>query len=82
MVKQLQRQLLMESRNHSSISADEVQDCGNKEQMPMVIRHINNERMIQEKFIKFILCDTGLTKCTVSKDKGKSQMYGTLPTEL
>ena len=49
-----------------SISADEVQDCGNKEQMPLVIRYVSNEKMIQEKFIKFILCDTGLTGSALS----------------
>ena len=34
--------------------------------MPLVIRYVNNERMTQEKFIKFILCDTGLTGSALS----------------
>ena len=44
-----------------AISADEVQDCSNKEQMPLVIRYVNKEKSIQEKFIRYILCDKGLT---------------------
>ena len=41
--------------------ADEVQDCSNKEQMPLVTRYVGRDRKFQEKFVKFVLCDTGLT---------------------
>ena len=35
-----------------AIMADEVQDCSNKEQMPLVIRYVGRDRKIQEKFVK------------------------------
>ena len=40
-----------------SILADEVTDCSNKEQMPLVLRYVDKEGEIQERFIKFIHCD-------------------------
>ena len=42
-----------------SILADEVADCSNKEQMPLVLRYVDPEGEIQERFVKFIHCDTG-----------------------
>ena len=44
-----------------SILADEVRDCSNKEQMPLIIRFVDQKGEIQERFIKFIHCDTGLS---------------------
>ena len=42
-----------------SILADEVTDCSNKEQMPLVIRYVDKSGCIKERFLKYILCDTG-----------------------
>ena len=44
-----------------AVMADEVQDCSNKEQMLSVVRYVDRNSKIQEKFIKFVLCDTDLT---------------------
>ena len=44
-----------------SILADEVTDCSNKEQMPLVIRYVDGNGDIQERFLRFIECDTGVT---------------------
>ncbi len=44
-----------------SILVDEVTDCANKEQMPLVLRYIDQHCEIQERFIKFIHCNTGIS---------------------
>ena len=43
-----------------SIMADEVSDCSNKEQMPLVLRYVDEKGEICERFIKFIHCDDGI----------------------
>ena len=49
-----------------SIMADEAQGCANKEQMPLVIRYVEQGE-IRETFIKFILCNSGLTGLALSE---------------
>ena len=49
-----------------SIMADETQDCANKEQMPLVIQYLEQGE-IREAFIKFILCNSGLTGLALSE---------------
>ena len=44
-----------------SICADEAADCSNKEQMPLVVRFVDQEDNIREEFIDFVLCDEGTT---------------------
>ena len=44
-----------------SVSADEAADCSNKEQLPFVLRYVDEDNEIQERFVDFILCDTGVT---------------------
>ncbi len=44
-----------------SILVDEVTDCANKEQMPLVLRYIDQHCEIQERFIKFIHLNTGIS---------------------
>ena len=44
-----------------SILADEVRDCSNKEQMPLILRYVSKSGEIQERFLKFIHCDSGLS---------------------
>ena len=46
---------------HFSILADEFSFCSNKEQLPLVIRYSDRENNIQERFLKFINCDQGVT---------------------
>ena len=43
-----------------AISADEATDCSNKEQMPFVVRFVDQDNNIREEF-DFILCDEGTT---------------------
>ena len=42
-----------------SVIADEARDCSNQEQMPLIIRYVDEHREIQEMFIAFIKCDQG-----------------------
>ena len=44
-----------------AISADEATDCSNKEQMPFVVRFVDQDNNIREEFLDFILCDEGTT---------------------
>ena len=46
--------------------ADEAQDCSNQEEMPLVIRFVDNGE-IREYFTKFLLCDNGLTGLALSE---------------
>ena len=46
---------------HFSILADEVSVCSNKEQLPLVIRYAHRDNNIQERLLKFIHCDQGVT---------------------
>ena len=49
------------SSKYFSILADEVTDCSTKEQMPLVLRYVDRNREIQERFVKFIHCDSGIS---------------------
>ena len=44
-----------------SVLADEAADCGNKEQMPIVLRYVDNRKEINERFIKYVGCKEGVT---------------------
>ena len=44
-----------------SVIADEAIDCSNKEQMPLILRYVNADDDIEERFLKYIHCNTGLT---------------------
>ena len=43
-----------------SILADEVTDCPTKEQMSLVLCYVDRKREIQEQFVTFIHCDSGI----------------------
>ena len=43
-----------------SILADEVTDCGTREQMPLVLSYAFTNRDIQESFISYTHCDNGI----------------------
>ena len=58
----------IKSSKFYSIMADEVADCSNREQMPLVIRYLDPQNEIQERFVKFISCDKG-TSGEALKDK-------------
>ena len=59
----IQQHILTEVREATcfSLCADEAVDAGNKEQLPLVLRFVDNENQIREEFIQFVLCDTGTT---------------------
>ena len=48
--------------NVFSVIADESRDCSNKEQMPIIIRYVNENREIQESFMAFVECNQGNTR--------------------
>ena len=43
-----------------SVLADQAADCGSKEQMHIVPRHVNSSK-INERFIKYVECEEGVT---------------------
>ena len=44
-----------------SVCADEAADISNKEQLPLVLRFVDESGTIREEFIEFVLCDSGTT---------------------
>ncbi len=38
---------------------DESRDCSNKEQMPLIVRYVNDTSEIQESFLAFVECEHG-----------------------
>ena len=36
-------------------------DASNKEQMPLIIQHVDKQCYVREGFFEFVLCDTGTT---------------------
>ena len=71
--QQIQRKLVAEINNSGnspfySVLADEATDCGKKEQMPIVIRYVDSKNEINERFIKFVNCDTGMTGLALAKN--------------
>ena len=59
----IQAEILQEVRRAKffSISADEACDISNKEQLPLVLRFVDQANHVREEFVDFILCDTGLS---------------------
>ena len=61
---QIERKILDRVRRaqFSSLSADEVIDCSNMEQMAIVLRYVDPENLqIREDLVEFIECDTGIS---------------------
>ena len=42
-----------------TVCADEGTDVANKEQLPLIIRFVDQSGMIREEFLESVLCDTG-----------------------
>ena len=42
-----------------TVCANERTDVANKEQLPLIIRFVDQSGMIREEFLEFVLCDTG-----------------------
>ena len=57
----------MKETTYFSVLFDETQDVSNKEQMPLVLRFVDKNGNIREEFIKFILCDEGISGAAISK---------------
>ena len=47
--------------NFFSILADEASDCGNVEQLSIVVRFVDKKHQIGEKFLGFVPCKTGVS---------------------
>ena len=67
--KQLEQQIVSEVKDsvYFSILADESTDCSKKEQMAVVVRYVGRDDDIEERFLRFIHCKSGLT----GEDLGK-----------
>ena len=50
-----------------SIIADEAVDCSNLEQMPIILRFIDNSLNICEEFVQFVECDSGTSGEEIAK---------------
>jgi hypothetical protein len=70
--KHIESKIISEINNSDSpfysVLADEATDCANKEQMPIVVRYVDPNRVINERFIKFVSCDTGMTGLALAKN--------------
>ena len=68
--KQVQRKITSKTTNSNcpiySVLADEAADCGNKEQMPIVLRYVDSNKEINESFIKYVHCKEGMTGLELS----------------
>ena len=49
-----------------SIIADESSDCSNKDQMPLIIRYVNESHEIKELFVTFMDCEHGTTEAAIA----------------
>ena len=63
-----------------SVLADEATDCGSIEQMPIVLRYVDSEKEINERFIKFVLCE-GMTGEALAKNIEDTLAELNLPQE-
>ena len=63
--KQIEQNIVSQITNSStpfySVLVDEAADCGNKEQMPIVLRYVDASKEINERFIKYVDCKKGVT---------------------
>ena len=54
-----------------SIIADEAIDRSNEDQMPLILLYVDSDNEIQERFMKYIHCNTGLSgEALFKKDLG------------
>ena len=56
----------MKSAKFFSICADEAADSSNREQLPLILRFVDNSNSIREEFGDFIVCDTGTTGVAIA----------------
>ena len=59
--KWIQQKLTQEIKaaNFFTVCADGGTDIANKEQLPLIIRFVDQSGMIREELLEFVLCDTG-----------------------
>lgn len=50
-----------------AVIADESRDCSNKEQMPLIVRYMNEAHQIQESFVAFVECESGTSDEEVAR---------------
>ena len=68
---QIREQIVAEINNSScpiySVLGDEATDCGSIEQMSIVLRYVDSDKEINERFIKFVQCE-GVTGEALAKN--------------
>ncbi|XP_046862997.1 52 kDa repressor of the inhibitor of the protein kinase-like isoform X1 [Xenia sp. Carnegie-2017] len=50
------------------VLADEAADCGNIKQMPIVLRYVDQNKQVNERFICFVDCKNGTTGLVLSQN--------------
>ena len=70
--KQIQDKVISEINSSDSpfysVLADEATECGNKEQMAIILLYIDSQKQINECFIKFVSCEDGVTGLALAKN--------------
>ena len=70
--KQIEGKIITEINNSNcpvySVLADEAADCGNKEQMPIVLRCVDSNKEINKRFINFVEWQDGMTGLALAKN--------------
>ena len=68
MGKWIQQKLTQEIKvaNFFTVCADEGTDVANKEQLPLIIRFVDQSGMIREEFLEFVLCDIGTSEQAIA----------------
>ena len=70
--KQIQDKVISEINSSDSpfysVLADEATECGNKEQMAIILLYIDSQKQINECFIKFVSCEDGVMGLALVKN--------------
>ena len=63
MGKWIQQKLTQEIKaaNFFTVCADEGTDVANKEQLPLIVRLVDQSGMIRQEFLDFVLCDASIS---------------------
>ena len=48
-----------------SVFTEEAADCSNKEQLPLLLRYVDEANEIKKRYLDFILCDTNVAVRTL-----------------
>ena len=73
----------VKSAKFFSVCADEAADSSNQEQLPLILRFVDDSNSIREEFVDFVLCNTGTTGVAIAeKLLATMEEYGFNPEYL